>query len=88
MDIYIFHKKEKQIIQKWWIYDNGKSTFKRFGLVNLHQDYKIVKKVLLGQRWIFMMSDLLLFISLYMEVSVLWLKIKKFYLTTGKTAAF
>ena len=39
-----WRKQKNKIIEKWWIYRNGKSTLKRFGfLVNLHQDFKMVK---------------------------------------------
>ena len=43
--IYIYMKKIEKVFQMWWIYYDVKSTLKRFSLINLHQDFKMVKNV-------------------------------------------
>ena len=44
---------EKVEQKKQWIYYEGKSTINISVLMSLHQDFKIVKQVLIEQGWMF-----------------------------------
>ena len=45
-------KLKNKLIQKWWIYYESRRQYVS-ALMNLHQDLKMVKQVLIEQRWTF-----------------------------------